>query len=250
MAWHDNILLSAKLHSTSEVTLYPGLLTPAFVACSTNVGEGLVKLITCNDIPGLVEEWHLPGKTASKWVRYQHTQTVERLRAWYQTVSWVQKATLQLYRRNVPLLHMSRYVIARDQFYQTFPCVSTPTTGPGYEATLEVQCAHAPGIKLHIIFAVLFVMGSSFCLWRFSHNRMSRLSPFSRIFFHMWEKVNMWPSGEKFTFREFRLLKFRVDILRPTQLCLILIHFAQATFMTTPTVNYVCAVTSSCSRSE
>jgi len=23
---------------------YPGLLTPAFVACSTNVGEGLVKL--------------------------------------------------------------------------------------------------------------------------------------------------------------------------------------------------------------
>ena len=26
------------------VALYPGLLTPAFVACSTNVGEGLVKL--------------------------------------------------------------------------------------------------------------------------------------------------------------------------------------------------------------
>jgi len=26
------------------LALYPGLLTPAFVACSTNVGEGLVKL--------------------------------------------------------------------------------------------------------------------------------------------------------------------------------------------------------------
>ena len=26
------------------VASYPGLLTPAFVACSTNVGEGLVKL--------------------------------------------------------------------------------------------------------------------------------------------------------------------------------------------------------------
>jgi len=26
------------------VALYPGLLTPAFVACSTNAGEGLVKL--------------------------------------------------------------------------------------------------------------------------------------------------------------------------------------------------------------
>ena len=26
------------------IALYPGLLAPAFVACSTNVGEGLVKL--------------------------------------------------------------------------------------------------------------------------------------------------------------------------------------------------------------
>jgi len=41
------------------VSLYPGLLTPAFVNCSSNVGEGLVKLITCNDIPGRVEEWHI-----------------------------------------------------------------------------------------------------------------------------------------------------------------------------------------------
>ena len=47
------------------VASYPGLLTLAFVACSTNVGEGLVKLITCNDRPGCVEEWHIPGKTAS-----------------------------------------------------------------------------------------------------------------------------------------------------------------------------------------
>jgi len=28
------------------------LLTLAFVACSTNVGEHLVKLITCYDVPG------------------------------------------------------------------------------------------------------------------------------------------------------------------------------------------------------
>ena len=33
-------------------------------------------------------------------------------------VSWIQKAALQLYRRNVPLLHTSR-------FYQAFPRVST-----------------------------------------------------------------------------------------------------------------------------
>jgi len=25
-----------------------------------------VKLITCNDVPGSVEEWHIPGNTASK----------------------------------------------------------------------------------------------------------------------------------------------------------------------------------------
>ena len=38
--------------------LYPGLLTPAFVACSTNMGKGLVKLITCCDVPGhWVDVW-------------------------------------------------------------------------------------------------------------------------------------------------------------------------------------------------
>jgi len=38
--------------------LYPGLLTPAFVTCITNTGEGLVKLITCCDVPGLwVDVW-------------------------------------------------------------------------------------------------------------------------------------------------------------------------------------------------
>jgi len=31
---------------------YPGLLTPVFVTCSTNMGEGLLELITCNDVPG------------------------------------------------------------------------------------------------------------------------------------------------------------------------------------------------------
>ena len=40
------------------VSLYPGLPTPGFVACSTNTEEGLVKLITCNDIPGhWVDVW-------------------------------------------------------------------------------------------------------------------------------------------------------------------------------------------------
>jgi len=44
--------------STSDVALYPGLFTPAFVTCSTDAGEGLVKLITCSDVPGhWVDVW-------------------------------------------------------------------------------------------------------------------------------------------------------------------------------------------------
>jgi len=48
--------VSARVNCSS----YLGLLTPASVACSTNVGRGLVKLIACSDIPGCwVEEWHI-----------------------------------------------------------------------------------------------------------------------------------------------------------------------------------------------
>jgi len=40
-----------------------------------------------SDVPGCVEEWHIPGKTASKWVPYwSQTRAVERLSAWHQTV--------------------------------------------------------------------------------------------------------------------------------------------------------------------
>jgi len=53
-------------------------------------------------------------------------------------VSWVQKAVLQLYRRNVPLLHSvhptHRYVTASDEFYQAFSHISTASDkhwGPG-----------------------------------------------------------------------------------------------------------------------
>jgi len=33
-----------QLLHTCSITLYPGLLTPVFVTCSINAGEGLVKL--------------------------------------------------------------------------------------------------------------------------------------------------------------------------------------------------------------
>jgi len=76
------------------VSSYPDLLTPAYVACSTNMGEGLVKLITCNDRPGCVEEWHIPGKTVSALPianmdrRTTKCATSDSLG----DVSWVQKA--------------------------------------------------------------------------------------------------------------------------------------------------------------
>ena len=36
--------VAACVHCTYGLASYPGLLTPAFVACSTNAEEGLVKL--------------------------------------------------------------------------------------------------------------------------------------------------------------------------------------------------------------
>jgi len=44
------------------VVSYPGLLTPAFVACSTNMGKAWCKTQSCaDDVPGCVEEWHIPS---------------------------------------------------------------------------------------------------------------------------------------------------------------------------------------------
>ena len=46
------------------IASFPGLLTPAFVACGTNVGEGLVIPVTCCNIRGRWvdgPEWHIPS---------------------------------------------------------------------------------------------------------------------------------------------------------------------------------------------
>ena len=62
-----------------QFALYPGLLTPASVTCSANAGEDLVKLITCNDVPGRVEEWHIPGKTGALLIANTDQKTTECL---------------------------------------------------------------------------------------------------------------------------------------------------------------------------
>jgi len=45
------LLLAHRFFHALDLASYPGLLTPAFVACGTNVGEGPVKLNMCNDVP-------------------------------------------------------------------------------------------------------------------------------------------------------------------------------------------------------
>jgi len=82
----------------------------------------------CSDVPGHVKEWHIPGKTASALpIANMDRKTTEHSTSdSFGNVSWVQKATaLQLYRRNVPLLHTSRYFTTRDSVLQAFPHIST-----------------------------------------------------------------------------------------------------------------------------
>jgi len=77
----------------------------------------------CNGVPGRVEEWHIPRKAASTLLiantdcGMTERSTLDSLG----NVSWIQKAALKLYRRYVPLLHMSRYVIAHDSVLPGLP---------------------------------------------------------------------------------------------------------------------------------
>jgi len=73
-----------------------------------------------------LDVWRSGTFPESKQVRYWLQARTERSTSdSLGNVSWVQKDALQLYRRNVPLLHMSRYVIEHDQYYQAFPHIST-----------------------------------------------------------------------------------------------------------------------------
>jgi len=78
-------------------------------------------------------------------------------------VSWIQKATLQLYRRNVPLFHTSRYVKPRDSVL------------PGLPPVLVLQATNAgarrPGYK-----ANAFPLSNKYYL----HNR------------NKWQKLQKW----------------------------------------------------------
>ena len=96
-------------------TLNLGFLTPAFVICSTNLEEGLVNLsraMTHLDIARTVEEWHIPRNkqqlsehTADHNDRPWSDWAVDIGKSW-QHFSSSESPMPQLYRWNVPLLHM------------------------------------------------------------------------------------------------------------------------------------------------
>ena len=149
-----------KLHSgtmccSMTVASYPGLLTPVFVTCSTNAVEGLVKLITCNDY--LDVGWTCGGAPHSQNNR---ECTIDRKhRPWSDWVldtrqSWwcflgseSHFIAVQEESATPPHVHPApRCVIACDQFYQAFPCISAASNkmlGWG-GLDMRLQLCHIP----------------------------------------------------------------------------------------------------------
>ena len=87
--------MDLPIHWQDQLASYPGLLIPVFVACTTNVGEGLVKLshlVWCTWTCGGVAH----SRENSKWVRYRIANT-NRRKIEHSTsdslgdISWIQK---------------------------------------------------------------------------------------------------------------------------------------------------------------
>ena len=110
-------------------------------------GGGLVKLITCSNIGAVDIGWTCGGVAQSrkkcKFVSEPSKATTDhRMTEWSTSyrLSRVQKATPQLYRRNMPLLHMSRYIIIHDDFTRRSSAIVLQATnsGPGDKAIRTV----------------------------------------------------------------------------------------------------------------
>jgi len=100
------------------VTSYPGLLTPAFVTCSTNAGKGLVKLSHV-----VWRTWTYGGVAHSfcTAVKRLSESDVERSVVLWSMFAIGNALAYLLFSRNVPLLHTSRYVIPRLSFTRPSP---------------------------------------------------------------------------------------------------------------------------------
>ena len=80
-----------------DLALYPGLVTPAFVACSTNTGEGLVKLIHAMTYLDVWRSGTYPEKSQASALPIANTdcRTTENSTSdSLGDVSWIQKADL------------------------------------------------------------------------------------------------------------------------------------------------------------
>ena len=108
----------------------------------------------CNDIPGCVEEWHIPGKTARKWV---HCSLGD--------VSWIQKAALQYVQNH----------IACDSVYQAFPCAVSSTASdkcwgeiasfpasPTHATMMENKDGGEPGTLSHVMRGTQYHQGNNY----------------------------------------------------------------------------------------
>jgi len=113
------------------IASYPGLFIPVSVACSINVGEDLVKMITCSDIP-VHNLWRAAYSFCTDvWLlsepkkRHQDClmSTAHSLHG-----LWLQSVVHSLncgFSGNVPT---SRYNTAHDQFYQASPVLVLQVT--------------------------------------------------------------------------------------------------------------------------
>jgi len=112
----------------SCIASYPGPLTPAFVACSSNTGEGLVKLITCHDVPGRFGDVWRSGIF----------------------LLYSRKVTFELKRR-----HQDYLMLSAQSFYG--PCLQsivhslTCTCGFSWNVPLLHMSPQCPGTSLHVI---------------------------------------------------------------------------------------------------
>ena len=104
-----------------NVALYPGLLTPVFVTCSINAGEGLVKL-------SHLDVWRSDTFLCTAVKRFSESKKrrqdclMSSAQLFYGP--YLQSVAHSLTCRfcgNVPLLHTSRYVIPRDSVLPGLP---------------------------------------------------------------------------------------------------------------------------------
>ena len=134
------------------VASYPGLLTLAFVASSTNAREGLVKLITCNDAPGCWVDMWRSGRFLlySYEVAFWTQETSPRLPGvkhsvapWSVfTINSALTVILGMWRSSTRPSNV-QVVIACDQFYQAFHSVSTASDKHWSEKAWVWSYSHA-----------------------------------------------------------------------------------------------------------